>query len=156
MIAGMTDAIAGMTATTTAINQALNADFQDAGLRAGVLLSCQRLAKAQDPLRFLHTKKIALARPESLLVAIQFSPENRQLIISMKKLICILASAALLGACEQKTTTVNPPADKKTDSNTTIVNPPAEKKTESNTTIVNPAAEKTETTTTVTASTPNP
>lgn len=66
MIAGMTDAmtatmtgatIVGMTATATAINQALNADFQDAGLRAGVLLSCPRLAKAHDLLRFLHTKK---------------------------------------------------------------------------------------------------
>jgi PBP1b-binding outer membrane lipoprotein LpoB len=45
----------------------------------------------------------------------------------MKKLICILASAALLGACEQKTETVAPaaPAEKKTENNTTVVNPPA-------------------------------
>jgi PBP1b-binding outer membrane lipoprotein LpoB len=43
----------------------------------------------------------------------------------MKKLICILASAALLGACEQKTETVAPaaPAEKKTENNTTVVNP---------------------------------
>src|SRR3954467_11160724 len=42
---------------------------------------------------------------------------------TMKKLVCILASAALLGGCEQKSETVNPPADKKTESNTTVVNP---------------------------------
>jgi len=44
----------------------------------------------------------------------------------------------LFPACEQKTTTVNPPAEKK-ESNTTVVNPPSEKK-ESNTTVVNPPA----------------
>ena len=83
----------------------------------------------------------------------------------MKKLICILASVVLLGACEQKTTTVNPPAEKKTESNTTVVNPPAEKKTETNTTIVNPTDRKqkglrealpTESTITTTTSSPNP
>ena len=58
----------------------------------------------------------------------------------MKKYICMLASLALLVACEQKETTVtNPPAEKK-ESNTTVVNPPEQKK-ESNTTIVNPPAE---------------
>ena len=56
----------------------------------------------------------------------------------MKKYICILASLALLAACEQKETTVtNPPAEKK-ESNTTIVNPPEQKK---ETTVVNPATE---------------
>jgi hypothetical protein len=40
-----------------------------------------------------------------------------------------------------KTTTVNPPADKK-ESNTTIVNPPSEKK-ETNTTVVNPPGSST-------------
>jgi len=55
----------------------------------------------------------------------------------MKKSIYLLAVFALLAACEQKTTTVNPPADKK-ESNTTIVNPPSQKK-ETNTTVVNPA-----------------
>ena len=45
----------------------------------------------------------------------------------MKKSIYLLAMLGLFAACEQKTTTVNPPADKK-ESNTTIVNPPAEKK----------------------------
>ena len=60
--------------------------------------------------------------------------------ICMKKYICILASLALLAACEQKETTVtNPPAEKK-ESNTTVVNPPEQKK-ESNTTVVNPPAE---------------
>ncbi|PYK09737.1 MAG: hypothetical protein DME61_05515 [Verrucomicrobia bacterium] len=58
----------------------------------------------------------------------------------MKKYIYILASLALLAACEQKETTVtNPPAEKK-ESNTTVVNPPEQKK-ESNTTVVNPASE---------------
>ena len=58
--------------------------------------------------------------------------------IGMKKYICILASLALLMACEQKETTVtNPPAEKK-ESNTTVINPPEQKK---ETTVVNPAAE---------------
>jgi PBP1b-binding outer membrane lipoprotein LpoB len=75
----------------------------------------------------------------------------------MKKLICILAGAALFGACEQKTTTVNPPAEKKTENNTTVVNPPGEKKTESNTTIVQPGDRKTESKTiTTTNASPNP
>jgi hypothetical protein len=56
----------------------------------------------------------------------------------MKKYICMLASLALLVACEQKETTVtNPPAEKK-ENKTTVVNPPAEKK-ESNTTVINPS-----------------
>ncbi|MFZ3377343.1 MAG: hypothetical protein WA183_17490 [Chthoniobacterales bacterium] len=38
----------------------------------------------------------------------------------MKKYIWILSGVALLAACEQKETTVNPPAEKK-ESNTTIV-----------------------------------
>jgi hypothetical protein len=75
----------------------------------------------------------------------------------MKKLICILAGAALLGACEQKTETVTPaapPADaKKTETNTTIVNPPA--KTETGAKPAPNSETKTETTTTTTAS-PNP
>ena len=76
----------------------------------------------------------------------------------MKKLICILASAALLGACEQKTDVVAPasspaPAEKKTEHNTTVVNPPATEKKE--TTVVNPpAVEKKETTTTTTSPSP--
>ncbi|MEY2577546.1 MAG: hypothetical protein QOI49_370 [Verrucomicrobiota bacterium] len=71
----------------------------------------------------------------------------------MKKLICILASAALLGACEQKTDVVAPanspaPAEKKTEHTTTVVNPPAvEKKETTNTTNNN---------TTVTTSSPSP
>ena len=76
----------------------------------------------------------------------------------MKKYICILAGAALFVACEQKSTTVNPPA--KTESNTTIVNPsPAggTTKSETNTTIVNPPASgtKTESSTSTTTSTPS-
>jgi uncharacterized lipoprotein YajG len=74
----------------------------------------------------------------------------------MKKLICILASAALLGACEQKTETVTPaaPADtKKTETNTTIVNPPA--KTETGAKPAPNSETKTETTTKTTSS-PNP
>ena len=58
----------------------------------------------------------------------RFYPEIR--FICMKKYICILASLALLAACEQKETTVtNPPAEKK-ESNTTVVNPPTETKKE--------------------------
>ena len=55
----------------------------------------------------------------------------------MKRYICLLAGMVLLAACEQKQTTVNPPAEKK-ESNTTVVNPPAEKK-ESQTTVINPS-----------------
>jgi uncharacterized lipoprotein YajG len=40
----------------------------------------------------------------------------------MKKRICPLAGLELLAACEQKQTTVNPPAEKK-ESNTTVINP---------------------------------
>jgi hypothetical protein len=54
----------------------------------------------------------------------------------MKKSIYLLAVLGLFAACEQKTTTVNPPADKK-ESNTTVINPPSQKK-ETNTTVVNP------------------
>ena len=54
----------------------------------------------------------------------------------MTKIIYLLTMLGLFAACEQKTTTVNPPAEKK-ESNTTIVNPPSEKK-ETNTTVVNP------------------
>ena len=81
----------------------------------------------------------------------------------MKKILCILASAALLGACEQKTETVTPaaPADKKTENNTTIVNPHAKSETGAKTTTnINtaPATDtKTETKTeTTTSSSPNP
>ena len=55
----------------------------------------------------------------------------------MKRYICLLAGMAVLAACEQRQTTVNPPAEKK-ESNTTVVNPPAEKK-ESQTTVINPS-----------------
>jgi predicted small lipoprotein YifL len=54
----------------------------------------------------------------------------------MKKSIYLLIALGLLAACEQKTTTVNPPAEKK-ENHTTVVNPPSEKK-ETNTTVVNP------------------
>jgi predicted small lipoprotein YifL len=62
----------------------------------------------------------------------------------MEKSIYLLAMLGLFAACEQKTTTVNPPADKK-ESNTTVVNPPSEKK-ETNTTVVNPPGSRTTTT----------
>ena len=63
----------------------------------------------------------------------------------MKKYICLIAGVALLTACEQKETTVNPPAEKK-ESNTTVVNPPTEKK-ESNTTVINPSQNQSPSTT---------
>ena len=62
----------------------------------------------------------------------------------MRKSIYLLAMLGLFAACEQKTTTVNPPAEKK-ESNTTIVNPPSEKK-ETNTTVVNPPGSSSTTT----------
>ena len=55
----------------------------------------------------------------------------------MTRYIYFFAALALFVACEQKQTTVNPPAEKK-ESKTTVVNPPAEKK-ESQTTIINPS-----------------
>lgn len=63
----------------------------------------------------------------------------------MKKSIYLLIVLALFAACEEKTTTVNPPADKK-ESNTTVVNPPSQTK-ENNTTVVNPPGQKENTTT---------
>ena len=74
----------------------------------------------------------------------------------MKKLFCILASAALLGACEEKTNVVTP-----------ATSPAPEKKVENNTTVVNPTTEKektketkettnTNTNTTTTTSSPSP
>jgi len=57
----------------------------------------------------------------------------------------MLAGMALLAACEQKETTVNPPAEKK-ESNTTVVNPPTQKK-ESNTTVINPSQNQSPSTT---------
>jgi len=63
----------------------------------------------------------------------------------MKKYICLLAGMALLAACEQKETTINPPAEKK-ESNTTVVNPPTQKK-ESNTTVINPSQNQSPSTT---------
>ena len=75
----------------------------------------------------------------------------------MKKYIYLLAMLGLFAACEQKTTTVNPPGDKK-ESNTTVVNPPSEKK-ETNTTVVNPPGQKESTSTKTDVNvntTPNP
>jgi ABC-type uncharacterized transport system auxiliary subunit len=68
----------------------------------------------------------------------------------MKKLLYILASAALLGACEQKETVVapasSPAPDKKVENKTTIVNPTTEKTKETTNT----------NTTTTTTSSPSP
>lgn len=83
---------------------------------------------------------------------------------TMKKLICILASAALFGACEQKTETVAPaaPAEKKTENNTTIVNPSTNtektketKEIKTTAPVMSSSETKVDTTTTTTAS-PNP
>jgi hypothetical protein len=65
----------------------------------------------------------------------------------MKRLICILASAALLGACEQKTETIthSPP----TDGAVTVPTPPDKSET-------GQKVKKTESTTTTTTSSPNP
>jgi len=63
----------------------------------------------------------------------------------MEKYIYLLAVCGLFAACEQKTTTVNPPGEKK-ETNTTVVNPPSEKK-ETNTTVINPPGQKENTST---------
>jgi PBP1b-binding outer membrane lipoprotein LpoB len=47
----------------------------------------------------------------------------------MKKIICILASAALLGACEERTEVAAPASDKKSEEKTAI----PEKKVDPNT-----------------------
>ena len=71
----------------------------------------------------------------------------------MKKLLCILAGAALLGGCEQKTDVVapanSPAPEKKTEKNTTVVNPPATEKTKE-------TKETTNTNTTTTTTSPSP
>jgi hypothetical protein len=59
----------------------------------------------------------------------------------MLKYIHLVVALVLLAACEQKETTINPPAEKK-ETNTTVVNPPTEKK-ESQTTVINPPATET-------------
>ena len=84
---------------------------------------------------------------------------NQNLI--MKKLLCILASAALLGACEQKTETVNPPADKSTTvvnpASTAVVKEKTKETTNTNTTTTStPPSSSTSTSTTTTTSSPSP
>jgi uncharacterized lipoprotein YajG len=83
----------------------------------------------------------------------------------MKKLICILASAALLGACEQKTDVVaptSPAPEKKVENNTTVVNPTTEKTketketTNTNTTTATSPSSSSSTSTTTTTSSPSP
>jgi PBP1b-binding outer membrane lipoprotein LpoB len=83
---------------------------------------------------------------------------------TMKKLLCILAGTALLGACEQKTEVAPAaPAEKKTETNTTIVNPASAERTKETTntltTTQQPSSVDTKTekeTTTTTTSSPNP
>ncbi len=78
----------------------------------------------------LGFREAAMNRHSKLRAEIRFT--------SMKKYVYLVASLALLAACEQKETTVtNPPAEKK-ESNTTVVNPPEQKK---ETTVVNPSTE---------------
>jgi hypothetical protein len=78
----------------------------------------------------------------------------------MKKLICILASAALFGACEQKTEVTPaaaPPVDtKKAETNTTIVNPPPAKTETGAKPSTNTETKTESSTTTTTAASPNP
>jgi ABC-type uncharacterized transport system auxiliary subunit len=81
----------------------------------------------------------------------------------MKKLFCILASAALLGGCEQKETVVapgsSPAPDKKVENKTTIVNPTTEKTketTNTNTTTTATTPSNSTSTTTTTTSSPSP
>ncbi len=96
---------------------------------------------------------------ELALFRIRLGPKTGIQSITMKKLICILASAALFGACEQKTEVAPAaPAEKKTETNTTIVNPPAttEKKETTNTLTTAPNTEKKTETTTTTSTSPNP
>jgi ABC-type uncharacterized transport system auxiliary subunit len=92
----------------------------------------------------------------------RLSPKRATNPTTMKKLICILACAGLLGACEHKETVVTPaPADKKTENNTTVVNPATEKKETketTNTLTTNPSSNSSSssTSTTTTDSSPKP
>ena len=115
---------------------------------------------AATPRNVVSDKAEILARFDSALA------QDGQSIQTMKKLICILASAALLGACEQKTETVAPaaPAEKKTENNTTVVNPATTVKekektnttTNTNTTTVATPPNSSSSSTTTTTSSPSP
>jgi hypothetical protein len=73
--------------------------------------------------RFNRETSVAIifsARPKSRLAPNHPLSEVEQLhSITMKKYICILASAALLAACEQKTETVTPTASPNASDTTT-------------------------------------
>jgi uncharacterized protein YjbJ (UPF0337 family) len=114
----------------------------------------KRLGRTHDELRaeiadmwFCHglqpqARQVSVAKPLSERgdrMAVEYDSSG------MKKSIYLFAMLGLFAACEQKTTTVNPPATEKKESNTTIVNPPSEKK-ETNTTVVNPPGGNTTTT----------
>ena len=106
------------------------------------------------------------ARPKRSRRPIQPLSKDGQPIKPMKKLLCILATAALLGGCEQKDTTVvapgtSPAPDKKTENKTTIVNPTTEKtkettNTNTTTTVPAPTTSNSSSTTTTTTSSPSP
>lgn len=83
-----------------------------------------------------------IQQPKSGLAAIQDLPEYGFLNYLMKKYICILAGAALLAACEQKTETVTPAASPSgTTSETTTTTTTSPAGTESTTTTTSsPAA----------------
>jgi hypothetical protein len=135
--------------------------------RTGCLISCRSDA-ADAGSSEIELQSSDFKHPKTSLAPIQALTHDGQPNQTMKKLICILAGAALLGACEQKTETVAPAPgpDKKTENNTTVVNPVTgtEKTKETNTsTSTNSSTSlstpnsstKTESTTT-TSSSPNP
>jgi hypothetical protein len=76
----------------------------------------------------------------------------------VKKYIYLLASVALLAACEQKKTTVtNPPAENKTETNTTIVKESPAPANKVQTSLLGDTKSGTSTTTTTTTtSSPSP
>jgi uncharacterized lipoprotein YajG len=85
----------------------------------------------------------------------------------MKKLFCVLASALLLAACEDKTVVTpaagtSPAPEKKVENNTTVVNPTTEKTketketTNTNTTTATSPSTSSSTSTTTTTTSPSP
>src|SRR5207247_6441103 len=73
------------------------------------MVSNTSLRSKQTPARHVALKIIAIRPKTALLRSFNYS-NVRFRTSTMKKYICILASAALLGACEQKTETTEPAA----------------------------------------------
>src|SRR3954469_8810615 len=112
-------------------------------------------------------KSYISARPNTSRGSIKVCPKMGNNPKPMKKLLCILVGAALLGGCEDKTvvapTTASPGPEKKVENNTTVVNPTTEKEktkettnTNTTTTATTPTSSTSSSTSTTTTSSPSP